>query len=93
MSEIKDVRYFHENKPYRFNGNKYPFKEVTNAVKAIQLRDYAKLADEINSEGGWLEVHLSDPEDPRDDVSYETRVLGVSDHLQEKIHQSLHGGD
>lgn len=84
---IKDVRYFYENKIYRFNGELFNAGVVHAMVDHIQKRDYEQFAEEINRQGGWLEVHLSHLE--HDKVRYDCRVVGISQSLEATIRQSL----
>jgi hypothetical protein len=87
MNEIK-VEYWHNNQPYRFNGNRFDYSHIMSKTKGLQEK-YQAFAERINAEGGYFEIHLSDSEGMENGIHYEALIKGISKGLQADIEQSI----
>ncbi len=87
MGEIK-VKYFYDGEPYRLNGNRFDIQQILAATKRFQ-QQYEQFADEINAEGGFLAIHLSQSNLLDKGIHYEVNIEHIPDLLREKIAKSM----
>lgn len=88
MSDDIRIDLYYNNEIYRANGNLFDFNTVDLYMKELQ-KDYSAFTGRINSEGGFIDLHLSHNGPKNSDIHFDARLMNVSDQLREDIYNQF----